>query len=289
MLTMAAEAIAPYVEVPGSIELLAPAHQGGDEKTGSTLLLRTMTHYSPTEGRHVRLPHISGNSIRGQLRRLAMRDMLRRLGYELRSKTVYYSFFSGGVLSSTHEDEGVVDLELRRQARRLLPPVALFGCAIGNQNIDSSLRVAHAMPVCREYACYLREDLAQDPRAGYPVRTFCDFSFFSRRDELHLEREQGEQAVQMLVEFEVLVPGTLFQHDFTLEWPTELEASCLRHLLQLWAESLHVGGRAASGYGRARARYSLEALPPADLYLRHLEERKDEIVEFLSWLEGRFP
>lgn len=275
--------------VPGAIELLAPAHHGGDEKTGSTPVLRTMSHWSPALERCVRLPFISGNSIRGQLRRLAMQDMLARLGYELKSKTIYYSFFSGGVLSRTDEDGGVMDLELRRQVRAHLPMVSVFGCAIGNQNLDGKLLVENAMLVCQEWASYLRPELQGDPRAAQPARAFRDFSHFSRRDDLHLERKEDEQAVQMLVEYEVLVPGSLFQHGFALEWPSELEASALRHLLEMWLRRLHIGARAATGHGLARGHYDLEALPPADNYREFLASQRQDICQFLAELEARFP
>jgi hypothetical protein len=288
-ITSATEAIARLLIVPGMIELLAPAHHGGDEKTGSTPVLRTITQWSPSLQRHVRLPFISGNSIRGQLRRLAMQDMLRRLGYELKSRTLYYSLFSGGVLTSTEEDEGVLDLELRRQIRAHLPVVSLFGCAIGNQNLDGCLKVENAMPICHEYAPYLRPELQSDPRASLPVATFIDFSYFSRRDDIHLQRDEGEQAVQMLVTFEVLIPGTAFQHGFALEWPSELEASAFHHVLSLWGERLHVGGRAATGHGLARAVYDTSSLPSPEVYCRFLQSERDKICHFLSELETRFP
>jgi hypothetical protein len=288
-ITSATEAIARLLIVPGMIELLAPAHHGGDEKTGSTPVLRTITQWSPSLQRHVRLPFISGNSIRGQLRRLAMQDMLHRLGYELKSRTLYYSLFSGGVLASTQSDEGVMDLELRRQIRSHLPVVSLFGCAIGNQNLDGCLKVENAMPICHEYAPYLRPELQADPRANLPAATFIDFSYFSRRDDIHLQRDEGEQAVQMLVEYEVLIPGTAFQHAFALEWASELEASAFHHILALWTERLHVGARAATGHGLARAIYDTSALPAPSVYRAFLERHRDAICHFLGELEERFP
>lgn len=277
------------IEAPGTIELMAPLHHGGDEKTGSIPLLRTITIYDPGQGRHVRLPFISGNAIRGQLRRLLIRDTLERLGYELSSKTVYHALYSGGVLEQVEgERQGVLDVELRRRIRQDFPPLALFGCALGNQNIDGSLQVEHAFPVCSEYSAYLREELLADPRAQMPIRTFQDFTFFTRRDERVYERQQDEQAVQMLVELEVLVPGTLFQHGFALVWASALEASALSHVLDLWTGHLALGGRSASGFGRARASYDREQLPPATIYLEFVHRQGKRMREFLSELEDRF-
>jgi len=123
----------------------------GDEKTGSTPVLRTMTMWSEALQKHVRIPLVSGNAVRGMLRRRLMRDMLDRLGLdEQNTPKLHHALFSGGLLESTEECTGEVDIAFRKLVRDTIPPIGLFGTAIGNQMIQGSLLVEHAVPVARE-------------------------------------------------------------------------------------------------------------------------------------------
>jgi len=271
----------------GQIEALTPIQHGGDEKTGSVPVLRAIQIWDQRAGQHVRLPFVSGNAIRGMLRRLCMHDLVARLGMDMTTK-LYHALFTGGILESTAgEAGGEIDLALRRVIRDTLPPLALFGTAIGNQIIQSSLKVDHAMPVCSEYADYLEpgHPALNDPRIRHSVRTFTDVSFATRRDDLRAEREDEEQARQMLIEFEAFVPGTLFVHGFTLVYPGEIEVACLGHVLELWREQPYLAGKSSSGYGRVRFAYEpdLDATP----YLDFVAEHRDDMVVVLQTLAER--
>ena len=269
-------------QYPGWIEAMSPIHHGGDEKTGSTPVLRSITHWDPNQKTHVRLPILSGNAIRGFCRRLLMRDMLAQLGFEVSGKMLHHFLMSGGILESTDETTGKMDLAFRRELRDTFPAIAVLGGSIGNQIIDGCLRVGLGVPVCSEYAYYLRDDLNDDPRAGMSIRTFTDISFATRKDDLR-DRAEDEQATQMLIEFEVLISGTKFQHDFTLVAASDLERSCFGRMIELWRREPRVGGKSATGYGLVRFEY--DGLPSSDLYLSYLAEQKEQISERLSALE----
>ncbi len=202
-------------------------HHGGNEKTGSTPVLRTIYMYVDSMG-EVPIPYINGNAIRGKLRRLLMREFLQLVGInpeDLNTK-LYHIFFTGGALESTEDTYATINLELRKDIRKLLIPLSLLGGAIGNQLIPGKLKVGHAFPVCREYEMYLPEFLKNDERVKMSVRSFTDESFRTRKDALKADRTEDEQAVQMKVDFECFIPGTKFYHWFALEYPTELEKSC---------------------------------------------------------------
>jgi len=274
------------ITLSGWIEALTPIQHGGDEKTGSVPVLRSIQIWEPQMEQHVRLPFISGNAIRGMLRRLCMHDLLQRLGLTVTPK-LYHALFTGGILESTAgEAGGEIDLALRRVIRDTLPPLALFGTAIGNQNIQGSLKVDHAMPVCREYADYLGvvPDIA-GARIQHSIRTFTDVSFATRRDDLRAERAEDEQARQMLIEFEAFVPGALFVHGFTLVYPSELEMACLGHILALWREQPYLGGKSASGYGRVRFEYQPELNPTP--YTQFVADYGDDMRQVLQVLGER--
>lgn len=257
-------------KLTGIVEAITPICHFGDEKTGSTPILRSLTVWDPEQEQHVRMPFISGNAVRGILRRLCMRDFLERLAWVDDSVKLHHALFTGGLLESTTEASGKLDLQLRRVIRDALPPLALFGSAIGNQIIDSCLKVGHMMPICREYAANLRD--VGDPRKRESIRTFTEQCFATRRDDLRAEREEDEQARQMKIEFEVFTAGTAFRHSFTLVYANEVEAACLAHVLELWTLQPFIGGKSSSGYGEIKWEYTPEISPePYRLWLAEEE------------------
>jgi len=256
-------------------------HHGGNEKTGSTPVLRTIFLY--VEGRgEIPFPYINGNSIRGKLRRLLMRDFFEKINFspENLDTKVYHTFFTGGALEATEGTYAIVDLPLRRKIRNLFIPLGLLGCAIGNQMIPGKLKVGHAFPICEEYSKFLPETF-HDERIKMPVRIFTDETFNTRRDDLHAVREEDEQAVQMRIDFECFIPGTKFYHWFLLEYPTSLERSCFGRFMEIFKEYPFLGGKSGIGNGEVILSYAPE-LPSSKEYLDFIEMKKDEIHELVA-------
>lgn len=269
--------------VEGKVVALSPIYHGGDEKTGSTPVLRTINIWVDGLG-EVPMPYISGNSVRGKARRAIMRDLLDAVEYEITNAKLHHVLFSGGVLESVEEDaSGMIDLAFRKKVRETLPPVALFGCAVGNQMIQGILTVEHLWPICSEYACYLPEKYRADDRAKQPVRVFTSEAFITRRDDLRAERKEDEQAVQMKVDYECFVPGTGFYHRWALLLPDAVQESCLGRVIELWNETPYIGGRSSSGDGKIALYY--ENVPSSKLYLEFVESKKGEIYDMLARLE----
>jgi len=273
-----------YYEIEGTVTALTPIFSGGDEKTGSTPVLRTIMVYVDGIG-EMPIPYLSGNGIRGKLRRMAMKDFVDIAEYEITNTKLYHSLFSGGVLESTAETTGTIDLAFRKKVRDLIIPVAIFGCAIGNQMIQGNLIVEHMWPICEEYKIYLPPEYQTDKRAVQPIRIFTDQSFITRRDDLRAEREEGEQAVQMKVDYECFVPGTKFYHRFVLQLPDELQKSCFGRVLDLFEMMPYVGGRSSSGDGKVMLNYKNR--PDSGLYMEFLQEKKEEIRKLLTDLEEK--
>ena len=271
-------------EIEGTITALTPIFHGGDEKTGSTPVLRTIMIYVDGLG-EVPIPYLSGNGVRGKLRRVSMRDFLDLVEYEITNAKLYHSLFSGGVLESTDENTGVIDLELRKRVRDLIIPASIFGCAIGNQMIQGILICEHLWPICEEYREYLPEEYQNDDRTKQPIRVFTDQSFITRRDDLRVEREDDEQAVQMKVDYECFVPGTKFYHRFLLQLPTELQKSCFGRVIELFKEIPYIGGRSSSGDGKVKIEY--KNVPDSAMYLEFVQSKKNEIRDLLKELEER--
>jgi hypothetical protein len=265
----------------GTITALSPIHHGGDEKTGSTPLLRTITIYDPRAKDYHNIPFISGNSVRGRLRRLLMATFLDQIGFEVTNPKLYHALFSGGLLESTDEETGYIDLELRRQIAKFLPPVALFGTTFGNQMVTGRLIVEHMFPICQELAGLLELEGESLP----PIRTLTEFSFITRRDELRLQREEGEQAVQMKVDYLCFVPGTTFRHGFMIVQTNPILEGALGQAIALWKEVPFIGGRSASGDGKIKLEYEPE--PDPTPYIDFVAEHAQEARELLREMEAK--
>lgn len=149
----------------GLLHVMSPVVSGSDEHAGNHTDIRRITF--SVDGAPVDIPVISGNSIRGQLRRLIMADMLERVGKipagldlaeieKMASQSkgfarLWHALCSGGMLEQVAEkDSGYVDLAMKRSIRLALPPVSVLGTAIGNQMIQGKIDVAIARPCCIE-------------------------------------------------------------------------------------------------------------------------------------------
>lgn len=266
--------------VVGTLTCLTPCHSGGDEKSGSTPVLRTIGMWDPVAGEEYRIPHLSGNSIRGYLRRLIMRDLLDLVGYDIQAPKAHHILFTGGVLESSADNTGKVELAFRKEVRDTIPPLELLGSSVSNQMLAGCSVVEMALPICKELA-WQWPDL-DHPHKLVSVRQFTDHTFSTRRDDLRAEREEDEQAMQMKIEFQVFKPGTVFVHGFVLRHASELATACLGRAIELWAEDPVAGAKSGSGHGRLLLNY--KGIPNPAPYLAYLERDGAKVRECLDIL-----
>lgn len=271
----------------GNITALSPIHHGGSEDYGTTKLILTLPNViiNPLTGEQEidSIPAIHGNAIRGYLRRLILDDYLTLLDYELNSKKVYHFLFTGGILEALDpKDKGAINLSRKKEIRELIPPISLLGSALGNQMIQGKLKVGIADIVCAETKHYITDYTDYDFSA-YNLKSS---DFGTRLDDLKEEREEDEQAHQMKYEFETLIRGTKFTHEFILEDCNDVEKSCFARIFKLWNERPYLGGKSGTGYGKVRLDYpTLQELNDT-AYIEYLEDKKDEIKGLLDELVG---
>jgi len=215
------------------------------------------------------LPYISGNSIRGMLRRTVMYDFCRQTGIEKLDKDIYHQLFTGGNISG---GDGHEDIAQKERFIELCPMIGLFGSAIGNMTIQGSLRVGMAAPACWERGT-----------GEQPYRTFLDVQFGTRHDTAKLEKNievHGEGGKnQMKYEYEVFSPGTPFIHKFGLTSDDPLMVSTFYRMLKLFKVNNYLCAKASVGNGEV----DLSGIQvPADgdkLYLDYLEKNRERIQE----------
>lgn len=268
----------------GNWTALSPIHHGGSNEFGNTKLILTLPMIIKNHlNNNVEIdyiPTIHGNAVRGYLRRLLMDDFLTCLDYKLDSKKVYHFLFTGGILESLdNKDKGSINLSLKKELRDFIPPISLLGSALGNQMIQGKLKVGMGYLVCDETKHYFNNSGDIDVFSAYNLKN-TDFGI--RLDDL--KDSSDDEVHQMKYEFETLIMGSRFFHQFVLEDCNDVEKSCFSHMFQLWCERPYIGGKSSVGYGKLSLDYPNINILDNKTYLNYLEDNKEDITNCLDRL-----
>lgn len=223
-----------------------------------------------------RIPYISGNSIRGILRRLAMRDFCERSGIKKLEKNIYHQLFTGGNITDSTMYENI---EQREEYIAMCPMIGLFGSAIGNMTIEGEMKVGAMRPLCSEH--------------GNGESSFWEFlgtEFGVRRDDSKLERyidlkkeadKKKDKPQQMKYGYETFIKGSQFEHQFVCSTYEPLIESAFYHVLKVFKENSFVGGMSAIGNGELDIDYQIPK-SAEKLYLVYLEDNKGAIQKYFK-------
>lgn len=255
------------------------------ETHGITALLRREKIAQP-DGSVTEVPVISGNSIRGILRDVGMMHMLNALGYGVNTETgevqglslaAFYFLLSGGALTKSSRG---LDVDEARRWREMIPLVAVFGGAMGNQIMPGKLKVGKLIPICAETAHIVPARFVPE-NVGMPgVYEYCQQEAYTRRDDekddnkrrllappeqtLLLEQavfgesapprkkalEDTGQKQQMRYFVETLCAGTRFFWSISLDDAKDIEFEAFLTCLAEWGKQPYIGGKSAVGHGR---------------------------------------
>jgi len=232
------------------------------------------------------LPAISGNAIRGRLRRWAMHDWCRLAGITQIDKRVYHTLFSGGFLdsSSTYEDFDKLDSLVET-----CPMLGLLGAAVGDMMIEGSLRVSWAYPMCTERGSGDRS-----------VWEYLDTIYQTRRDSSKTESEidigdgmfdavdgKKDAPQQMKYEYEAFADGTPFEARLALLDMRDMPVSAFNRVLELYERHASLGGKGAVGAGDIDLEIDRSELPAcsSEAYIEHVEHNAERIREFWQALK----
>lgn len=215
------------------------------------------------------IPCISGNSIRGALRRLCMYDFVKLVGIRKLKKEIYHTLFTGGALSEGAKFE---DIAKREELIAMCPMLALFGAAIGKGTIEGLLSVGMAYPICSE--------LGTGENSYWES---LDTIFQTRLDSSKTETEieiigEIDEPTQMKYEYEVFVPGTRFKHSFRLIELGELYEAVFNRMINLFKENPFICGMFAVG----NSEIDLSQLQDRNdkFYLEYMMANKDKIYGY---------
>ena len=238
------------------------------------------------------VPIISGNSLRGILRDRGMLHMLKTLGYGVNRETgevrglslaAFYFLFSGGALTKV-AGRGL-DIDEARRWRDLIPLVALFGGAMGNQIMPGKAKIGKAIPICSETAHVIPNRFV-DGTGLKSIWDLCQEEAYTRRDDEKSERlrqliapqvralleakatEQRRKAStnedvvretgqkqQMRYFVETIAAGTQLFWDVTLDDVTDLEFEAFAVALAEFGRFPYIGGKSGVGHGKVAIRF----------------------------------
>lgn len=237
------------------------------------------------------IPIISGNAMRGILRDRGMLHMLKQLGYGVNDETgevkglslaAFYFLFSGGALTKDLGNRGL-DVDEARRWRSLIPLVAVFGGAMGNQIMPGKAKIGKAIPICTETAhiiperflggvdsvwelcqeeAYTRRDDEKNDNLRQlitpEVRGLLDADASAKRAKAgtkdDVEGETGQKQ-QMRYYVETLAAGSRLYWEISLDDVTDLEREAFFVTLAEFSRFPYIGGKSSVGHGKISVKF----------------------------------
>lgn len=217
--------------------------------TGNLMEFRRMDLIGADKAIH-KVPVISGNSLRGVMRRKLTREYLKKLGF--RDDKLYFLMANGGALGKSQD--GYIRPEKVARVRELFPILSAFGSAMYSYMLPGQVDVSFAMLRCAELGT---GELPADDM-------LTEISETRHLDRAECSYSEGEKPMPYIVE--CVMQGAVFDCSLRfLESATELDMATVFHGLNLIST---LGGKHAAGFGQVE-----------------LPETFDDRL-YIDWLEG---
>lgn len=255
-----------------SIDLLSPlCHAGFGPSVGNAQLVRRMPLLVDGEVRHI--PAVSGNALRGVMRRTVMRHLLidhAKMGPHCKSwDALYASLANGGHLDGAAASP---DPSYVRQLRADLPPLSLFGAALRSWMLAGRMRVGIAWLQCRETKA-IGLVSAGDLPAEELVSEVSQVRHVDREDQ----NPDVSGVTPMPTTMEAIVAGATIEARIHCDAATDIERAIIPWALNR-IESL--GGKSSSGLGSVKVVHDGADPAPYDDWLASTDTRS--ILENLA-------
>lgn|SRR5699024_6644740 len=251
----------------------------------------------PNYAKQVRIPIVSGNSIRNKIRNLLVAPTLDAIDVDFSelSKNMRDIFTSGGGMDKQEGDKNEkekdktknekVPLLIRDQEtlRAAFPMLSLFGASYGNRMLSGQLKVGIAKPI------FIENQHLFDGRKGN-IHYTDDILYYQMATRAEVNRDamkDGDISKQNIYYYEVASSGLEFRHRIIGENLSDIELSALQLALDLFKEKAYLGGKTSTGYGYITTdEWYQDTGVSSDLYLNWLNENKVVISEYLSYWDN---
>lgn len=197
--------------------------------TGNTMLFRRLPVVG-NGGAIYSIPTISGNSLRGAMRRLLTREFFDVLCF--RHDKLYLALANGGALEKTLDQ--YISPEKVRKTRELLPILSAFGTALYTYMLPGVLCMSFALLQCAELGT--GDKFSSELVADVGMTR-------------HLDRTEADtgDAKPMPYVVESVIPGARFDCEYMfLTSATDMDRATVSHGLNLLRR---IGGKSSSGFG----------------------------------------
>lgn len=266
----------------GTVTALSSITHGGETRGTITLLRRELIMQPAGDLQPV--PVISGNSLRGRLRRVGEELLRDTLSYEGQlTLAAAHALRGGGALAKT-SNEPLSGARLRA-VRELLPHIAVFGAAAGGRILDGALQVGKLIPHVAETNHITGAAATRSAFEATQIETY------TRQDDagtrgFPIAAPAAPTGQQMLYRLETFPAGTTFSAWIRLTRASDLEHAYFTDVLQAFTAGGALGGRIAMGHGNI----ALDLIPdppeppPRIDWRHHLLDRRDEVLQALQTL-----
>lgn len=270
----------PLVSWTGTMTAISSIAHGGQSRGITTLLRREMIRQ--VDGTLVQVPVISGNSLRGRLRRIGEELLRTELRYEgALTPGAAHVLRGGGALVKSGR-EPLSGSRLAR-IRELVPQLAVFGGSGGGTIVGGALDVGKVIPHLLETNHITG---AGATTSAFSATQLEDYSRQDDSDSHDFDQVAAGEGVgqQMRFHVETFPAGTVFSCWLRLRWPTAVEVDFLREVVAVFAVDGRLGGRIGVGHGQVATDWTVEPVLPAiatswqDVVRRH----RDEILTLLG-------
>lgn len=261
--------------------LTAPlSHIGETASTGS--------YFQSILTQNGKLPVITANSIRGQIRDSGAKYLLDTIGAKV-DKDVFHVLFSGGNLSGTMKN----DIEKARMVREIFPMVSILGGGLGDIILSGKSNFTFAYPICSE-----SEEITKI-KSQLSWHKLIEEIEFTRTDDSKddklssylqniTEESTGTASTQMRYSVQYIAAGTEFiQTIYLFENTTDLEKGALLSAMAKWFETPILGGMASKGFGYFDADVNNGSMSVKDEVLTISPEYADYINKYNLFLKDK--
>jgi CRISPR/Cas system-associated protein Cas7 (RAMP superfamily) len=250
---------------------LSPISHNSDEALSNITSFRRQCIKNKDEV--LEIPVVTGNSVRGILRRVGADMIINDLGMtkEELNVNLYHKFYTGGSLTKGTDEAKV---NLKRSIREFLPNLSVFGTAMDDFILKGKLICGFLYPVSKQTETFTGIESTQD------VYELLSTEFYTRRDDFEGESKETNQ---MLYETEVLIAGSELSQDIILDTDKEIEIGFFCKTLKKFSEKPFIGGVSRAGHGKVEMDINFsEYQKYIDKYDEFIEQRRVEIIEFVK-------